>query len=156
MAEHGATLQTYNQELVKGMQLYSPFNFVGNITSPPIYNVLPVFQMFVSLDNVCNCIALEDLKARRKEISKVVLQEEAIKLDLEKELAKIQYKLETVNLRLTEHKQIRDNYDQMINDAENGFKKVRTTIQLYYLTASYLSLSFNLMLAIVRSYWIFQ
>lgn len=69
-------------------------------------------------------LALEDLKAKRKEIAKVVLQEEAVKKELERDLAKIENKLQAVNHRLTEHKRTHDNYDIMIRDAENGFKKV--------------------------------
>jgi Sjoegren syndrome nuclear autoantigen 1 len=85
MSHHGATLQTYNQELVK---------------------------------------CLEDLKVKKKEILRVVKEEEYEKCALEKDIKSLQEKLNNVNNNLEKHKALCDSYEKTIQDTESGFKKV--------------------------------
>nr|XP_022914113.1 Sjoegren syndrome nuclear autoantigen 1 homolog isoform X2 [Onthophagus taurus] len=85
MSEHGAALQTYNQELVK---------------------------------------CLEDLRLKREKLQTIIDGEENNKNILEKNIKALQDKLHVVNTNLNNHRDIRDNYDRMIKDAENGFKKI--------------------------------
>ncbi|KAK9879460.1 hypothetical protein WA026_006531 [Henosepilachna vigintioctopunctata] len=90
MSEHGASLQTYNQELVK---------------------------------------CLEDLKSQQMELAEVIKKEEAEEALLQKNISSLQEKLNTIQNNLKYHKQIRDDYNQTIQETETGFKKILESSQ---------------------------
>lgn len=90
MSEHGATLQTFNQELVK---------------------------------------SLEELKQRRKELSHTIYQQQTQKETLEQQIKSLQDDLTIVNSKLTESNKLKSSYDQVINETEEGYKKILDTSQ---------------------------
>ncbi|XP_023026433.1 uncharacterized protein [Leptinotarsa decemlineata] len=90
MSEHGAALQTYNQELVK---------------------------------------CLEDIKRKKNEIVHCLHREEAEKLVLEKNVKVLQDKLKILNRNIDHHKSIYEQYDKIINETENGFRKILESSQ---------------------------
>lgn len=109
MSDHGAALQTYNQELVK-------------------CNNSPMFAFEVV--SFVPVVGLEGLKVKKCEIMNVIRKEEAEKVVLEKNLRSLQEKLNQLNSNLQQHKSLYDNYDRTIKETENGFKKVLNNINL--------------------------
>lgn len=90
MSEHGATLQTFNQELVK---------------------------------------SLEELKQRRKELSHIIYHQQTQKETLEQQIKSLQDDLTIVNSKLNESNKLKSSYDQVINETEEGYKKILDTSQ---------------------------
>lgn len=107
MSQYGATLQTFNHELVK-CKVNSFTTYSWDFSNLKI-------------------AGLEELKVKRNEIADVVNKEELEKKAVEKEIRILQNQLSKINSNLQKHKTLQENYDRAILDAEVGFKKVNTS-----------------------------
>jgi sjoegren syndrome nuclear autoantigen 1 len=114
MSQQGATLQTYNNELVK-CAIKNPFFFLCPLAflSPPHRSLTR------------RSAGIEDLRKRREELQESIMQEEDTKGRLQRELQDLTERISRVSESLARKVAQRAGYDKTIAETEAAYAKVR-------------------------------
>jgi len=131
MAQQGATLQNYNNELVK-----CEFNAHTKINlqclhshiqpAPAIFKRIHIDALTVSL---LIAPGIEDLREKREEVNRQILKEEEEKAKIQKDLSILTDRLSKINESLARKVQARNEYDKTIQETEAAYMKILESSQ---------------------------